>query len=967
MTDSTRSSFTRPLLLWLLLGPLLGAAWGAPEPEPAARAPSSVDVLEARLRALGAAPDPEALASLAEEAGRLAAAPEPEEAGARLRLDRARYLVGRVALARAQAGDEARFATAAAAFRALAEGGPLLGREASPTDNEWLRHFAYLGLVEALAGTEPAQALELAEDLCGVDWWYSPEAARGSLREADPETRAKLEGAIARDRAHLQRVCREAHTLRARLLLARGRGPEALRVVASLEERRHGRGWRERAGAIELVALGARAKVQAGEIEAGIAELVRVLEALDPKLLSPEESSRAGEEPRIALAQGCVALAALARAEEASLSLLQSPAASFYAAYGDQRQGRAERSLLNYRRVLHLARTPAERERWVPRAVREVGAQLFRSERYLEAALAYELVCSEFPDHAFATDAALYATSALKRAGEQLGSPPGGTLWDLRRRVEGSVGKLLSPQLALRTRLGELAELSKAGRWSQAADGYAEVAKRQTDSPLRVRVLREAGRSAWRAYREPPRRLRDPRVLERSRQHLQEAIQVASARSWTEDEAAARRQLAAIEVDLGNLLAALELLEPFEARLSKTPSAFTARQLQARALLKQGGPGAADAAERCFAAAGAGAGDARARFAYQLVSLLRSWGETRANQTGRPAERRAARKRAARYAAIYLESERQRAGSLSGVRLDVLSYLARVCKEGGAPTPALAAAEEGLARLAAAAPTRPQATPAWQQKAARQRAELERIRALAAGSLDPRVGIPALRRELQRARLRPRGGGKAEPVVLVSRRLSRETYPMRGSGGAREVRAWHTTIERAGQQEVWVEVKPASRGDTRLVLIPGRDPNAQVLNSQVRVLELTETRDLELLSALEASLWKRYRATGSLRLLTEPQGLSEVLGELLSVVRGASDASYLAQVGILAEGSFDRGQRLWEIRLSCLRLKLARQRWAEVESEIRGFELLGTLKSAPPAVRSELKRLRAEARAKSPR
>jgi hypothetical protein len=969
MTDSPRPLRLARMLCLLASLLLAGVAFAAPDPPKGQRSKGSqdLDALEARFGALSATPRPGQAnargdwADLARAAARLASPPGPSEAEARLRHDRALYLVGRIALARSLGGEEDQTQLAVGTFRALTEGGQALGHERTPTDNEWLRHFAYLGLVEALGSSRPEQALELAEDLCGVDWWYSPEAVVRAGRDADPETRAALASAVARDRAHLRLICRQAHQLRARLLLEGGRWRAALEVLASFDEQTHGRGWRDRPGAIELIALRARARIEGGAIEEGVAELVRALEIRDPKsgqgAGGEVTGERESESLRGALARGCKALAELARVGE---GVLQSPAASFYAAYGDQAGGDACSSLLNYRRVLHLARTQAERERWVPRAAREVGAQLFRRERYLEAALAYELVCSEFPEHAFAAEAARFASSALKRASAQLGSPPGGTLWTFRRRVEGSIGQLLPAQAALRTRLAELADLIKAGRWSQAAAGYAKVAAGQADSPLRVRVLSEAGRSAWRAYREAPRRLRDPRVLGRSRAHLREAIRVAEARAWSEEEASARRRLAAIEAAQGNLLTTLELLEPFESRLSETSSAFAARQLQAQALLNQGGPEAAVAAERCFAAAGPGQGDARARFAYDLVSRIRAWGETRANQTARPEERRRARRRAAHYAGLYLEAQQEADPSLSRVRLDVLTYLARVCGEGGSTQSAFECAEAALVRSLSADKPSP--------KVLARVARLRRIRALALGELDPARGIAALRTELRRGRLRPRGPGlRTEPVVLVARNLSKETYPARLGGQTRQVRVWQLTLHRGGKQELWAQVQPASGGDTRFVLVPGPDPNAQVRNSQVRVLELTQTRDLELLSALEVALWARYRATGSQRLLTESGGLSQVLAELLSVVRGSSDAGYLARVSDFARGSFARSDRLWEIQLSCLRLKLARQLWGEVESEIRGFELLGKLRSAPPSVRAELERLRQRARAKSAR
>lgn len=67
---------------------------------------------------------------------------------------------------------------------------------------------------------------------------------------------------------------------------------------------------------------------------------------------------------------------------------------------------------------------------------------LFAQERYLEPALAYQVVVDEFPKHLFAPDAARYATAALRRASKQLRSPPGGTLVKSERVWEVKVSHL---------------------------------------------------------------------------------------------------------------------------------------------------------------------------------------------------------------------------------------------------------------------------------------------------------------------------------------------------------------------------------------------------------------------------------------------------------------------------------------------------------------------------------------------
>ncbi|MBL4844925.1 MAG: hypothetical protein JKY65_05315 [Planctomycetes bacterium] len=434
--------------------------------------------------------------------------------------DQARYLVGRAALALSRSGSEdaaRRLAQAEEAFRTLVEGRDDL----TGTASDWLRHYAYLGLAESLAaGDSRGEARELAQDLTAIDWWYQPDKVPASYRKQVPL-----------DRRHLERVCLEAHVLLARLLLEDGECARAIKVCAEIERAPHGAHWRRGAGAIDLISVRAQAAAALGDVEGAVRDLLALLQPLEARA----RASSAGAAVRD-FRVGCLALAELSKLGEAAI---RSPAGCFYAAFGHSRRGESGRSLQSYKRVLHTARTPNDRARWVPRAVREVGAVLFRQERYLEAALAYQIVFSEFPKDAFAPQAALFAIAALRRAVKQLGSPPGGALEDFKLLLLKGAEAHLSAEVRLRGRLADLAQDEGAKRWAKAAAGYVEISA-ETKAALRAKVLTRAGRCHWRDHlatrRVPP--------LTSARARLRESITLANSQGWTNEEAAARQTLA---------------------------------------------------------------------------------------------------------------------------------------------------------------------------------------------------------------------------------------------------------------------------------------------------------------------------------------------------------------------------------------------------------------------------------------
>jgi hypothetical protein len=345
------------------------------------------------------------------------------------------------------------------------------------------------------------------------------------------------------------------------------------------------------------------------------------------------------------------------------------PAIQFHIARGHHLRGLRDRSLAGFKAVFRAATTPDERREWIPRAAGEVGQRLFAQERYLEAALAYETVVCEFPEHELAQTHLRYAISAMKRTAEQFGEEKG-PFTDRLAQLSSKAATPGIPSPGLEAFRAGVREQTRR-QWLLAVKAYRRVPETATRSGLYANAMANAGYCYTRAHKATP----SPAYVSAARATLLKAIEASETSGRADLQAFARVHLAELELkhDPG---AALATLTPFDGPLEQSSRAVRARWLQVKATLNLGGPNAGLDAEAYFGRVEHRSQDPAYRnLLYAMIKGLRVLARREGKRPGGELLSATWRRRAADFAQRLLVHS-------PALRPAVRLYLARVIKEG---------------------------------------------------------------------------------------------------------------------------------------------------------------------------------------------------------------------------------------------------------------------------------------------
>lgn len=760
--------------------------------------------------------------------------------------------------------------------RALPEGSPergdvLAAAEAAATG---LLSSATHGWVCAWASLLAAEALlelgRVEEALAGASGLLAAAAAEPGPREA-------AQVASRRD------LLLGALRCRARALLALARPGEARELAAGIE-RELGAGWRDSPGGRLLELELARAEALAGS-PAGAERLLSLIEAArsDPEQARGIEAAAARALSE--LVDGLVA---------ARAPVVRLPAAALLqAASGYLQRGRPELALVALKWALAGARGD-ERAAVVPRAAWDAGALLLRDERWLEAALALELLALEAPQDDRAPAAARAALQAARRGCEAIGAsaeagPLAGWVRELARRAAE-----LDPEAGARELLRRAAELEARGEWAAAAALYGQVpaeAPGATGAPLRGDVQ---GR---------------PRPVQ------------------------AR---AAAQVRLAVCLGRLDLLagRPREAlaqvaRLG-AEAPVSATRVEVEALFALGEPVRADERFQAAVLSTRGEDPGLTGLALVVAQGLRDAAVARFARDRDPSAARALRERAARAAEVWLA--RVDAASLGAGATWLAGSL---LLEGGR----FEAAAEHLARGLERFPD----GPAEDLDLAAQR----RAWALARAGR-PAEALPLLRRLRDAVELRDAAGRLTGRGRRVSRELSGDRWVVTLElADGRSTRWWELDAPRAGGLEVRA-VEGGDGADSR------RGPRPTWARQEERTLRLHLRRAFLVVDGFARATWAEWERTKDARLLADEA--TAAANERLLLLRGLSEATWTELAALLPLSPSTLSHARWEAELGILRVKLAREEWAAVRGDLNMLELTrpGARAKAPREVQAAL-------------
>ncbi|MBL4847286.1 MAG: hypothetical protein JKY65_17340 [Planctomycetes bacterium] len=853
---------------------------------------------------------------------------------------------GYVTLSRTYRGDEGKakrkelLDLAKSAYTILIDGAD----DRAGTSNDVLRNMSYIGSIEVMIDLEDYdEAIGLATDLTYIDLWYDPSHVPESYK---PQ--------IAKDRDHVRQICINAHILLVKALVKTNKGEEALAVALGIDSKPHGKNWRDHPMGLLLVFERAKALAGAGQGQRGAGEIFKMLKD------AQRAADKGDDSARRRFVDACKVLSEIS---DVTGGEVYSPEVQFYVGYGYFCRGESELSIAGYKGVLTAARTPKERAKWVPKAVREIGNRLFQQERFLEAALAYQTVFVEFPDDPFAADSVRFAISAIKRAKKQFGeSGTRGALGQFEKELINDSTAAAGPMIAARSKMSEAAEHQKAGRWVESAQAYLAVPATYDKDGKRhnVKFYPNAIANAGYCYSQAYKRTEDKKYLGLARETLKKATKAGADYGDTESQALACYYLGELDYRLRkDYDAALESLKPFDGPLSNTGRAVRARYVQAMAHFDRGRADGAEKAEYYFdKIKDKTSDDFYPNFAYRMSSKLRIWGARRFEEKNDIAISRVFRAKAARYAKRYLRAS----GELSKVKSSVLFYLSDVLFEGGLYEDAFEAYDYCLKNI-----KEPQILKRIGKKETRTLYRFDGARVNRAFCLAmlgrAEEAIEALNEIRRIAYLKDDLGNITGRVVMKKRGLSERTYDMNVEGRRRNAKIWFTSADRYGTEVKFFDVRRAT-GDERFQVVEGSDPKANYEPGDVRSFELFYKRDYFVITALNKALWTRWDKTKDKALLAKKGGLTEILNDLRYVLRGMDPGTYQKIVSGNQLVPTNHSLRSWHADVEYLKLKMARESWGEVRGDIEMLSKLGRLSKAPQSVKDAIAKIKAAAEAK---
>ncbi len=803
-----------------------------------------------------------------------------------------------------------------------------------------LLYYSYVGRLEAqLALGQFDEAARNAEELSYIEPPFIPE---------DPQHRKAILD-LTRD------VCIRAFTGWVKALVGAGKFPEAVAAAEQIKERQYAKGWEELPLGVLFTFERAKAMGGAGQGAAAAQELWGIVE----KSMKAPESEKI---PALGMTRiGAGACRALSELSDASGGEIYSPEIQYHVGVGYFLRQRPELAIAGFKGVLVAARTPQERREWVPKAVRQIGNLYFQQERYLEAALAYETVMTEFPDHEDGPDAIKFSLSAAKRAVEQFGEDPSNSntpLTKLYKRIEKGAAAN-DAEAAVTIFMREAADLQTREQWVPAAEKYLAVPSEVENEGKKrpVSFYPNAVANAGYCYFQAFKKGKNQEHLTKARESLSRAVQLARAAKDLEAQSLAAFYLGELECDLERPNEALAALAPFDAELQSTTRYIVrARYQQAQAYMMQDQAGALAKAEEAYRKVADKREDAVfPRFAYYLARTVRqAAGDALKAQGDQLAQARTLRERAARYAKDFYDTTDK-----ASLRDAHYFWIAGVVFDGG-----LYAEAASIYREAFQKSQRP-AVDGGDRESARTQAtwdgaEMNLGYALVLSG-QHREGYDIL------ARLRDTVDIKDRDDRLVGRGTFKKRellgpYNMNFQGRKVSQKVWFTILDVGGQDMKFFDVGQPGGADTEFSGVQGDDPTKSWGPADQRKLTLSLKREYLIVDGLARAGWALYEASKDKGFLAND--LSAAINELRYVLRGMTDNYYRSLVGSSMLEPTDYSLRVWDGDVQFLRLKMAREEWREVASDIKQMELLGKLKDAPAAVREQIETIKREAEAR---
>jgi hypothetical protein len=198
---------------------------------------------------------------------------------------------------------------------------------------------------------------------------------------------------------------------------------------------------------------------------------------------------------------------------------------------------------------------------------------------------------------------------------------------------------------------------------------------------------------------------------------------------------------------------------------------------------------------------------------------------------------------------------------------------------------------------------------------------------------------------------------------MTGRSLSQDAFTFRRAGRNYARKCWFLAFDVDGEKRVFFETR-APRGGSQFTGVQGTDPTQPFTPSTDEYeIDLTLRGHYLLVDGMAKATWAVWGKTADRSFLANE--VTSASNALIVTLRGL-EGRYTALVSGNQLKPTQFVARRWQARLQFLEIKMARQDYRGVVSEIRLFELRGEFETASPTVRAKVESLRRTAEARAP-
>ena len=199
--------------------------------------------------------------------------------------------------------------------------------------------------------------------------------------------------------------------------------------------------------------------------------------------------------------------------------------------------------------------------------------------------------------------------------------------------------------------------------------------------------------------------------------------------------------------------------------------------------------------------------------------------------------------------------------------------------------------------------------------------------------------------------------------LMTGRSLSQDAFTFRRAGRNYARKCWFLAFDVDGEKRVFFETR-APRGGSQFTGVQGTDPTQPFTPSTDEYeIDLTLRGHYLLVDGMAKATWAVWGKTADRSFLANE--VTSASNALIVTLRGL-EGRYTALVSGNQLKPTQFVARRWQARLQFLEIKMARQDYRGVVSEIRLFELRGEFETASPTVRAKVESLRRTAEARAP-